>query len=135
MIRYLSPEWFAAIQDAAEAARPADPPGDDALLVLRQVVTGGPDGEVTYRVAVQGGTVTVSPGDGAADVTLAQDYGTAIALQQGRLSVQAAFMTGRIRVGGDVGALLAHHERLRRVDATFESVRARTDYGEPAGSA
>ena len=46
------------------------------------------------------------------DITFTQDAATAAAIQSGGQSAQAAFMSGRLRVGGDVRVLLDHQDDL-----------------------
>ena len=50
----------------------------------------------------------------------------ASAIAAGSSSAQRAFMTGRLRVGGDLRVLLAHGEALAQLDDVFAGVRART---------
>ena len=64
----------------------------------------------------------------SADVTVTEDHATAVAVSRGELSPQAAFMTGRIRVGGDMAALMVHQAVLHQLDAVFAGVRAATTY-------
>jgi alkyl sulfatase BDS1-like metallo-beta-lactamase superfamily hydrolase len=123
--RYLSPEWFDEIN--AVAAEEVDVGG--LRLVVQQVVTDGPDGEVRYAVRIEGGHVRVVPGEAAdADVTVTEDHETATAVARGELAAPAAFMTGRIRVTGETSALPAAVPVLHRLDARFAEVRARTTY-------
>jgi putative sterol carrier protein len=109
---YLSPAWF----DAADAAVRADAGLADAgrgiHLVLQQTVD-DPDPGTTWHIRIDDGAVSLVVG--AADdatVTFHCDRATALDVHQGRTSAQAAFMAGNLRVGGDVGALLAHQELL-----------------------
>ena len=98
-------------------------------LVVQQVVTGGPDGDVAYHVIVDDGRTSVRAG--RADdptITFTQDRATARAVSRGELSAQGAFMAGRIRVRGDLPALVAQQDALLRVDDVFASVRATTEY-------
>jgi putative sterol carrier protein len=127
--RYLSPEWF----DEVNAAAAADPDLSGATgslrLVIQQVVTDGPEGDVRYAVRVEGGRVRVVPGDAAdADVTVTEDHDTATAVARGELAAPAAFMTGRIRVTGDTGILMDAQPVLHRLDAVFAGVRQRTTH-------
>ena len=62
-----------------------------------------------------------------ATVTFHCDRATALDVHQGRTSAQAAFMAGHLRVGGDVGALLAHQELLAGLTDVLAPLR------EPAG--
>lgn len=101
----------------------------DVDVVVQQVVTGGPDGDVTYHVHLDRGAVHVRPGpaDDPA-VTFIQSWETAGAIARGELSAQGAFMTGRIRVRGDLAQLVAHSELLANVDDVFADLRAQTTY-------
>ena len=104
MARFLSPEWF------AEAA--GSDPGP-ALLTIRQVVTGGPDGEVRYTVRIgQAGVAIERDEPHDADVTFTETWETAEAIARGELAPQQAFADGRLRVAGDVRLLPAVLARL-----------------------
>jgi hypothetical protein len=131
--RFLTPEWFALVRAAGEPAG-AGPPD----VVVAQVVTGGPDGDVRYRVEVRGARATlVSGANGDADMTFTSDYTTAAAIARGDLSTQAALLEGRIRVSGSPAALSDRHPALGRaetpeatgdLDPVPASVRAETTY-------
>ena len=122
-MRFLSPEWLESMRSATSAASPA------ADLRIRQRVTGGPDGDVEYTVALGGGQVRFDPGsDGTADVDLATDYDTAAAISQGRLSPASAFAAGRLRMSGAVGSLVAHQEAFAEIGRLLAGVAAETTY-------
>ena len=128
-MRYLSPAWL----DAAGAAVAGDGALGAALagvtFTVTQVVTGGPDGDVTWSVAVDDGTVALTPGPAArSDLRLTTDYATAAAVAAGQLGAQRAFVEGRLRVGGDLSLLIAHQRALAAVDDALAGVRARTTY-------
>jgi hypothetical protein len=83
----------------------------------------------TYHLGVEDGVVRVRPGAAAAaTVRFSTDRATAAAVAQGEASAQHAFMTGSLRIGGDVTAILAHHAALARLDDVFAPVRAATTY-------
>jgi putative sterol carrier protein len=95
---------------------------------IQQVVRDGTD-ERCYVVRVDDGGVTVRAGrDADAEIVVTEDVATAAAVARGDLSPQEAFMTGRIRVAGDVPALLACYEALGRAGDAFAEVRAATTY-------
>jgi hypothetical protein len=128
-VRYLSPAWI----DAAGAAVAGDGRLGAALagvtLTIEQVVTGGPDGDVTWSLAVDDGKVALTPGPAArSDLRLTTDYATAAAVAAGELSAQRAFVEGRLRVGGDLSLLITHQRALAAVDDALAGVRARTTY-------
>ena len=129
MARFLSQEWIEEVNAAARAAGPPVDAQPGTRLVIQQVVAGGPEGDVRYAVRVAGGTVDVSLGEALeADVVVTEDHETAVALSRGDLSPQAAFMTGRIRVSGDMAAVMANQGLLHELDRLFVAVRARTTY-------
>jgi hypothetical protein len=126
--RYLSDEWLAAADQAASTSREerADPAGE---LVVQHLVMGGPEGPRSFHVALSARGVRITPGEaGDAAITFTQDYDTAAAIARGELSAQEAFMAGRLRVGGDLRALVDHHRSLQEIDDVLGSVRAQTSY-------
>lgn len=132
MVRFLSAEWVAALDEAArrDERLAALPP--DVDLVVEQVVTGTPDGDVTYHVTLGSGTATVQAGPAPSPtVRFTQDLATALDIASGRGSAQRAFMTGKLRVGGDLRVLLDHGEALAQLDDAFAAVRAQTDLTAP----
>jgi hypothetical protein len=128
VVRFLSPEWLAAAADALGAVAPRG--ADAPTLTLEQVVTGGPDGEVAYRVRIRADAVELLAGRGdGADVAFTEDWETAAAIGAGQLSPQAAFIDGRVRVSGNVALVMAAQETLAAVESALAGVRAATTYG------
>ena len=126
MLRHLSPEWIAALDEAARASAALREAASELNLTVQQVVTDG-DEEVAWYVCLRSGDVAVRPGrSGDSDVSFTQDRDTARAIADGELSAQAAFMAGRLRTGGDLTVLLAHRDALADLDDVFADVRART---------
>lgn len=127
VLTFLSEEWIAALNDAVADDASLAELTRDLSFTIEQSVTGGPDGEVRYHMGFHHGQVSVRPGP-AADPTISfsQDLATAAAIAAGTGSAQRAFMTGRLRVGGDLRVLLAHGEVLTMLDDVFAEVRGRT---------
>ncbi len=125
MARFLSADWVA---DLAAAAQGVEVPLEEAMTV-QQVVTDGDGEPVRWALRVAGGRVAVDPGGARdPDVTLTADRTTATAVARGDLAVTDAFMAGRLRVAGDLRALLRAGDVLGAVDAAFASVRERTTW-------
>ena len=122
MAGFLTDAWLDELERAAAGAT-VDP---ELRLRVQQVVPDGPDGhEVAYAVEVADGTVAVRRGHhGDADVTFTQDRATAEAIHHGELSAQAAFMQGRLRLGGDLRAVLDRAGALAAIDDVFAAARA-----------
>ena len=126
MARYLSDEWLAAAHDALGPPPDADVEG---ALVIEQQVEGGPHGRVVWHVVVAGDARAIQAGPHPhPDVTFSQDYTTAVAVARGDLSAQEAFMTGRITMGGDAGALIAAAPAMATFGDALAAVRADTTY-------
>jgi putative sterol carrier protein len=133
---FLSDEWVdaldAAVSSDAELARRAN----GATLVVQYVVEGDVvEGGVvegparSYHLVIADDAVRARSGP-APDPTVVftTDRATAAAIATGRERAQVAFMAGRLRLGGDVTALLAHRDLLAGLDAVTEAVRDRTAF-------
>jgi putative sterol carrier protein len=73
--------------------------------------------------------VTLEPGPHKdAPVSFALDYDTAAAIAKGELSAQAAFMQGKLKLGGDVGVLIRQHALFDGLDDALAGLRADTEY-------
>jgi putative sterol carrier protein len=128
-VRYLSPEWI----DAAGRALAGDAGLKDATvdlqLTLEQVVTEGPAGTVRWHVAIDHGRVEMAEGSApAADLRFTTTYATAAAIASGTLEAQRAFAEGKLRVGGDLSLLVAHHRTLASLDDALAPLRAETSF-------
>ena len=124
MPRFLTPEWIAALDEAARAA--AMPP--EVRVTIQQIVTID-GGDVRYHLVVDGGRLRVHPGDApGADVTLVQTRAVAAALSRGELNAQQALEAGRLKLRGDVGRLARVGRTLTAVEDVFAAVRAATAY-------
>ena len=124
-MRYLSPDWVAA---ANRAVAPIAVDGLEA--VVQHVVTGGPGGDCRYYIDVRGGRGAVVAGEtDAPTLTFTEDYETAAAVARGDTSAQAAFMAGRIRIGGDLSKLGTAAEAMAALDSALGSIRDDTEYG------
>lgn len=138
MLTFLSAEWIGALHEAAAASPSLARLTAGVTLVIEQEIVDAPDGPVAYHVSFDDGVVAVRPGLAAAAVPagterptirFSQDLETATSIAAGRGSAQRAFMTGRLRVGGDLTVLLARGDLLAELDDVFGGVRARTDLG------
>ena len=127
MAQYLSDAWFDEMQAAASAHAPTEPA--EGNVSLRETITGTPFGNVTYVMTIDHGKISLDRDtDAPSDVTFSQDYETASALHRGELTTQQAFFAGKVRVAGQLNALLDHGDLLHGVSDTFAAVRAATTY-------
>ena len=125
MVRFLSPEWIAALDVAARAA--TVPEG--VALTIQQVVTEADGDDVRYHLVLDAGRLRVVPGVAdAPDVTLVQTRDVAAALSRGELNAQQALEAGRLKLRGDIGHLAREGKALSAMEDVFASVRADTTY-------
>ena len=109
MAQFLSDDHFAAAQDALNSDAGFQNAIANVDLSVQFDVSGTPDGDVSYylKIADGGAETALGPLDGA-DVTVGSDYDTSKALSKGELNVQMAFMTGKIKVGGNMAKIMMH---------------------------
>jgi hypothetical protein len=101
---FLSDEWF----DAVEELRSEAPEPTDAMksLTLNIVVAGGPDGDKEIHMAAgqfDKGLVDDAP----TKLTVPYDVAKAIFIEGNQQAGMQAFMSGQIRVEGDMSKLMA----------------------------
>ena len=129
MAQYLSEEWL----DQAATALAADPAiaaatADSELIILYEV-TGSPTGKTTYSIQMDQGQTSLRIGPAKdAQVSFGMDYETAAAIAQGELSAQAAFMQGRLKLGGDVSVLIRQHACIDGLSDALAPLRDATTY-------
>jgi len=86
-----------------------------ADLGIQFVTEDGPDGEVNYYLSAGGGHSKVALGElENADVTVKQSYDTAAAISKGELNTQTAFMTGKLKVSGNLAKLMMHQSAIQQ---------------------
>ncbi len=105
MAKWLTQEWM----DASLALAADQPEIPGATARIQYVVTGGPDGDVSYYWAVEDGHLRENRLGilDNAEVTLTETYEDAQAMQKGELDMNAAFLQGRVKVDGDVAKLMS----------------------------
>ena len=93
-------------------------------LGLQFNVTDAPDGEIDYYLKVGDGVAALVLGTlEDADASVGSDYDTAAAISKGELNVQMAFMTGKIKVGGNMAKVMMYQgliNEFARVSSTLD---------------
>jgi putative sterol carrier protein len=107
--KFLSEEWASAVKTAL-----ANDPGfnssiANADLTMQFNISDAPDGEKAYYLAADNGSVDLAMGTAdEPDVTVGQTYDTAVAIATGDLNTQTAFMTGKLKVSGNLAKLMMY---------------------------
>ena len=122
-VKFLSEEWIQAVQDALNASDGFRSAAGGQTTRVQQVVTGG-DGEIRYWFQLEGGQASLGLGDSPEDVdaTITQDYDTAIALSKNELTGTAAYMSGKLRVSGDLMKLMQLQAAMGQMPAALKDI-------------
>jgi putative sterol carrier protein len=125
-VKFLSEEWAEALKAALnddEAFRTA---AAQVSARIQQVIDAGDD-ETRYWIVIADGAIDMGIGDlEPVDATITQSYETAATLSRGELNAVTAFMTGKIKVAGNMGLLLSLQGALTRLPDAMSSIQ--TEY-------
>jgi putative sterol carrier protein len=113
--KFLTKEWVDEVTTALNNHDGFKNAMGAADLGIQFVTEDGPDGEVSYYLSASGGTSKMALGGlENADVTVKQSYDTATAISKGELNTQTAFMTGKLKVSGNLAKLMMHQSAIQQ---------------------
>jgi putative sterol carrier protein len=125
-VQFLSTEWADAVKaelNANDAFRQA---AASQQATIQQVITSS-EGDTHYWIVIADGAIDMGVGDAdAPDATITQSYDTAVKLAKSELSVVTAFMTGKVKVAGNMGMLMGLQGALSQLPTAMQAVE--TDY-------
>ena len=128
-VRYLSLDWIDALSREVAQSDELSTLAAEHTIGVTQVVTDGPEGDVTYHLQVDVGGASFGAGGAVPeDVRIQEDWDTAVAVATGALNAQEAFIKGRILLTGDQQKLMDSAPVFSALDAIFSKVRADTEY-------
>jgi putative sterol carrier protein len=122
-VKFLSEEWTRAVQDALNASESFRTAAGSGSALLQQVVNTA-DGEIRYWFKLEGGEASLGLGqaEGEVDATITQDYDTAVAFSKNELSPTAAYMSGKIKVAGNLMKLMQMQGPLSQLTTALKDV-------------
>jgi putative sterol carrier protein len=105
-VQFLSTEWSEQVKAALNASDSFAQSSAGKKATIQQVIDR--NGEQTrYWIVIADGTIDMGIGDAEApDATITESYETAVGLAKREVNVVTAFMTGKIKVDGNMGLLL-----------------------------
>jgi putative sterol carrier protein len=128
-VRYLSLDWIDAVAGAVAVDARLQELAPAHEIGFTQVVTDGPEGDITYHLQVADGDIAFAPGRADPEhVRMEQSWETAVAVATGSLNAQEAFVNGHIKLRGDQQRLLDSQPVFGALDSVFTAVRAETVY-------
>ena len=121
-VKFLSPEWAEAVKTALNADDAFRQASSGKKAVIQQVIT-APEGPAHYWIKIDDGAIDMGLGDAeGADSTITESYETAVALAKDELSAVTAFMTGKVKIGGNMGLLLGLQGALVRLPVAMSAI-------------
>ena len=129
MVRYLSLAWIDALTREVAKSSSLAALAVDHDIAVTQIVTDGPEGDVTYHLRLGNGSASFGAGPAdQEDVRMQQSWTTATAIATGDLNAQEAFIKGLIRLSGNQQKLIDSQPVFAALDSVFTSVREQTEY-------
>lgn len=123
MSKFLTEEWAQDVTTALNNHEGFKNAIGAADLGIQFAVESGPDGDIDYFLKSSGGSTNVAIGSlDDADVTVTQSYETAAEISKGDLNTQTAFMTGKLKVSGNLAKLMMHQSAVQQWGAAVSEL-------------
>jgi putative sterol carrier protein len=121
-VKFLSDDWAEALKAELNQSEDFRRAASGQTATIQQVITGA--GEDThYWITIREGQIDLGVGDVEdEDATITQSYDSAAALARGELSPVTAFMTGRLKVAGNMGLILGLQGALAQIPAAMAKI-------------
>lgn len=111
-VQFLSDEWAAELKQRLNASDAFRKGLGGSGARIQQVIS-TPDGERRYWLRAENGQIDMGSGDVPnPDATITQDYDSAVALARGELNAVSAYMTGKLRISGNLMMLMGLQSAL-----------------------
>ena len=121
-VKFLSEPWAEALKAELNGSEEFRRAAAGQKATIQQVIT-NTDGETHYWISIVDGQIDLGVGDvDAPDATITQSYDSAAALAKGELSAVTAFMTGRLRIAGNMGMILGLQGALAQLPAAMAKI-------------
>lgn len=121
-VKFLSDEWARQLKDGLNA----NTVFTDAIAGQRasiQQVIADPDGETHYWIRIEDGAIDMGIGDtDAPDATITQDRDTAVGMARAEVNPVSAFMTGKLRITGNLMLLMGLQTALGQLPVVMQEM-------------
>jgi putative sterol carrier protein len=121
-VKFLSEEWAEALKKELNENQAFRQAAAGKQATIQQVITD--DGVDThYWITIVDGEIDLGLGDvEGEDATISQSYDSAAALARGELSPVTAFLTGKLKVTGNMGLILGLQGALSQLPAAMNEI-------------
>lgn len=121
-VKFLSDQWAQALKAELNQSEDFRQAAAGLKAIIQQVITGG-DADSHYWITIGDGKIDLGVGDiEGEDATITQSYDSAAALAKGELSPVTAFMTGKLKIAGNMGMILGLQGALAQLPAAMARI-------------
>ncbi len=121
-VKFLSEEWADALKTELNQNQDFRQAAGGKHATIQQVITGG-ERDTNYWITIADGSIDLGVGDvEGEDATITQSYDSAAALAKGELSAVTAFMTGRLKIAGNMGLILGLQGAFAQLPAAMAKI-------------
>ncbi|HKX76170.1 MAG TPA: SCP2 sterol-binding domain-containing protein [Acidimicrobiia bacterium] len=122
-VKFLSAEWADQVTSTLNSHPGFKSAIGNTDLGIAFNVSDGPDGDVGYYLKTSGGNADLALGQlEGADVTVGSTYDTAVSISKGELNTQTAFMTGKLKVSGNLAKLMMQQAAITQWAAAVKDM-------------
>lgn len=122
-VQFLSEDHMAEATAALQADEDFVSSIANINMGLQFQVTEGPAGDIDYYLTVGDGAAEMALGElDGPDVSISSTFETAESMFKGELNTQMAFMTGKIKVAGNMAILMMNQEVINKWGSAMESL-------------
>ncbi|MEX0666949.1 MAG: SCP2 sterol-binding domain-containing protein [Acidimicrobiia bacterium] len=121
--KFLTEEWADEVSSILNSHPGFKSAIANADLGIVYNVSGTPGGDVSYFIKTTAGAAELGLGTlDNPDVTVGSTYDTAASISKGDLNTQTAFMTGKLKVGGNLAKLMMHQAVINQWAAAVKDM-------------
>jgi putative sterol carrier protein len=121
-VKFLSDEWADALKTELNQSEEFRRAASGQQATIQQVITSA-DGDTKYWITIADGQIDLGTGDVSdQDATITQSYDSAAALARGELNPVTAFMTGKLKITGNMGMILGLQGVLSQLPAAMAKI-------------
>jgi putative sterol carrier protein len=121
-VQFLSEEWASELEERLNASEAFRKGVAGTSATIQQVIT-TQDGERRYWMKTEDGRIDMGPGNvEGADATISQDYDTAVGLARGEINAVSAYMTGKIKISGNLMMLMGLQGALAELPRVMQEM-------------
>lgn len=122
-VKFLSEDWINEVNATLASNEEYQAATAGVDLGLQFEVTDGPEGTVQYAVSMKDGSTSFALGaDENADATIRNSYETATAVSRGDINTQAAFISGKLKVEGNLAKIMMNQAALTSLASSLSGM-------------